>query len=197
MRKILHCESIVQLLPFTTVVAAEMGHVSMMDSDRLSSLLKDALAWSDHVSSLLISATNGSILAYAYRDENPKIRDVRTRSTTMTAAYTMASEDVLVFEAQNMGGISVITLVADRVLLAVTGPELTKPTPIPNGHAHDDENEDPTVNGISESEEHEEDTTVEQDTDTQQIRDDLELVSQELADALREELATIKVPDDI
>lgn len=167
----------------------------MMDSDRLSSLLKDALSWSDNVSSLLISATNGSILAYAYRDETPKIRDVRTRSTTMTAAYTMASEDVLVFEAQNMGGISVITLVADRVLLAVTGPELSKPTPLPNGHAHDDEN--PTVNGLPEPEEHEDDDNVIQDADTQQIRDDLELVCQELANTLREELVTMKLPDDI
>lgn len=101
-----------------------MGQVCLLDSDRLSALLRDALAWSDNVSSLMVSATNGSILAYAYREnKTPSIKAMRTQSTTMTAAYTVASEDSLVFEAQNTGAISVISPIGDHVLLAVTGPE--------------------------------------------------------------------------
>ncbi|KAL2448261.1 hypothetical protein ABEF95_015635 [Exophiala dermatitidis] len=121
---------------------SQQSQVCLLDSDRLSSLLRDALSWSSStsdanggddsnsnkhsVSSLMVSAMNGSILAYAYRDgQTPSVKDMRTQSTTMTAAYsTVASEDadVLVFEAQNTGAVSVITPIADHVLLAVTGP---------------------------------------------------------------------------
>ncbi|EHY60196.1 hypothetical protein HRR83_009156 [Exophiala dermatitidis] len=121
---------------------SQQSQVCLLDSDRLSSLLRDALSWSlstndanggddsnnnkHSVSSLMVSAMNGSILAYAYRDgQTPSVKDMRTQSTTMTAAYsTVASEDadVLVFEAQNTGAVSVITPIADHVLLAVTGP---------------------------------------------------------------------------
>ena len=167
----------------------------MLDSDRLSSLLKDALSWSDHVSSLLVSATNGSILAYAYRAEAPKIKDIRTQSTTMMTAYAMASDDTLVFEAQDSGAITVITPIADRVLLGVTGPESTKAAPLQNGHPHDDEHR--AINGTSEDEAQSEEHETGQDADTQQTRDDLEVMSQDLANALREELTAMRWPDDI
>lgn len=184
---------------------AKMTQVCLLDSDRLSTLLGEALSWSNQVSSLMVSATNGSILAYAYRDTPPSIKAMRTQSTTMTAAYTVASEDVLVFEAQNTGTISVVTAVADHVLLAVTGrvpvpepepkhkPE--QPTPLqhgPNGHAEEVEN---TVNGVDDSPDEEEDP--ETDGANQQIRTDLEVVSQELASILRGQLAAMKWPDDI
>jgi hypothetical protein len=172
-----------------------MSQVSMLDSDRLSALLKDALELSDSVGSLLVSAANGSILAYAYRDKTPKIKDIRTQSTTMTTAYTMASEDVLVFEAQDSGAISVISPVAERLLLSVTSPEPLKPAPLRNGHSQ--ELAYPTLNGDSEHDDSGEENGTSQDKDTQQLRDDLEVVSQELVDTLKEEMATMRWPEDI
>ncbi|KIW62617.1 hypothetical protein PV04_10775 [Phialophora macrospora] len=176
-----------------------MNRVFMLDSDRLSSLLEDALSWSDHVSSLLVSAANGSILAYAYRHQAPKIKQIRTQSTTMATAYTIASEDMLVFEAQNNGAISVIAPVADRVLLSVTGPEPKKAAPLQNGHASDQEQS--TTDGLAPDEEQGEENDGEEngdgDTESQQIREDLESVSQELVSALRAELSALRWPDDI
>ncbi|OAP55267.1 hypothetical protein AYL99_10240 [Fonsecaea erecta] len=177
-----------------------MTQVCLLDSDRLSSLLREALSWSENVSSLMVSALNGSILAYAYRDTTPSIKAMRTQSTTMTAAYTVASEDVLVFEAQNMGAISVIAPVADHVLLAVTGPGPKQEQALQNGIDSSQEHGQ-MVNGgddRTEDEEGEEnDNQDEEDRDTQKIREELEAVSQELASVLREELAAMKWPDDI
>lgn len=99
----------------------------------------------------------------------------------MTAAYTVASEDVLVFEAQNMGATSVIAPIADHILLAVTGPE----PKLANGETLDE-------SSSNDREEEEDD-----DEAQQQIRTDLEVVSQELAHILRGELSTLKWPDDI
>jgi len=169
-----------------------MSQVCLLDSDRLSALLRDALPWSDNVSSLMVSATNGSILAYAYMDTTPSIKDMRTQSTTMTAAYTVASEDILVFEAQNTGAISVITPIADHILLAVTGPEPKKPKPAQNGHLEDAEHA-----SVGTEESHEEEGQIEEDEGHHQIRTDLEVVSQELARVLREELSKLKWPEEI
>ena len=146
----------------------------------------------------MVSALNGSILAYAYRAETPSIKAMRTQSTTMTAAYTVASEDVLVFEAQNMGAISVIASIADHVLLAVTGPE-PKPTIAAQnqrlGENGDAEETGHAVNGLHDSLEEEEDD--DDDEEHQQIRTDLELANQELANLLKAQLATMKWPEDI
>ena len=178
-----------------------MTQVCLLDSDRLSALLRDALSWSDNVSSLMVSALNGSILAHAYRDATPPIKAMRTQSTTMTAAYTVASEDILVFESQSVGAISVIIPIADHVLLAVTGPEhkpataLQNHAPIGNGEAEEMEH---GVNGINSSfEEEDDDDDDDDDEDHQRIRTDLEVVSQELANVLRGELASLKWPEDI
>ncbi|EXJ69447.1 uncharacterized protein A1O5_07483 [Cladophialophora psammophila CBS 110553] len=176
-----------------------MTQVYLLDSDHLCSLLREALSWSENVSSLMVSALNGSILAYAYRDTTPSIKDMRTQSTTMTAAYTVASEDVLVFEAQNMGAISVIAPVADHLLLAVTGPEPKQKKALQNGLGQSQEHGQ-MANGIdahTEEEGREENDNHEEDSDTQKIREDLEAVSQELASVLREELAVMKWPDDM
>jgi hypothetical protein len=161
-----------------------MTQVCLLDSDRLSLLLRDAISWSNHVSSVMVSSLNGSILAYAYRDATPSIKRMRTQSTTMTAAYTVASEDILVFEAQNMGATSVIAPIADHVLLAVTGPE----PKLVNGETSAESNFDHGGGA---------DLDDEDDEEQQQIRTDLEVVSQELAHLLRGELATLKWPDDI
>ncbi|OAL22252.1 hypothetical protein AYO22_07296 [Fonsecaea multimorphosa] len=177
-----------------------MTQVCLLDSDRLSSLLREALSWSENVSSLMVSALNGSILAYAYRGTTPSIKAMRTQSTTMTAAYTVASEDVLVFEAQNMGAISVIAPVADHVLLAVTGPEPKQKQALQNGHDSSQEHGQ-VVNGVEDHTEgeggEENGPQDEEDRDIQKIRDDLEAVSQELANVLREELAVMKRPHNV
>jgi len=170
-----------------------MSQVCLLDSDRLSTLLQDALSWSDHVSSLMVSAMNGSILAYAYRDTTPSIKDMRTQSTTMTAAYTVASEDILVFAAQNMGAISVITRIADHVLLAVTGPEPKTRKTLRNGNS--EEPVEAAENGNAGEEQEEGHSNDEEQH--QQIRTDLEIVSQELAGVLKGELARLKWPEDI
>ncbi|EXJ91187.1 hypothetical protein A1O1_04296 [Capronia coronata CBS 617.96] len=197
-----------------------MGQVCLLDSDRLSALLREALSWNENVSSLMVSATNGSILAYAYRGATPSIKAMRTQSTTMTAAYTVASEDSLVFEAQNTGAISVITPIGDHVLLAVTGPEPKQriSNSMPNGHPEEegDTAQQRVVNGrngssIGDDRRREEEEQEEQeeernghhyeeegeDDHQRQIRTDLEVVGQELASVLRDELAAMKWPDDI
>lgn len=173
-----------------------MSQVCLLDSERLSALLRDALSWSDHVSSLTVSALNGSILAYAYRNATPSIKEIRTQSTTMTAAYTVASEDVLVFEAQNMGAISVVTPIADHILLAVTGPEpMKQKTPSPKTAG--DEEQEHATNGDEVEEQDRERAEAESEHEHEQVRTDIEAVSQGLATVLREELAKLKWPEDI
>jgi hypothetical protein len=113
----------------------------------------------------------------------------------MATAYTIASEDMLVFEAQNNGAISVIAPVADRVLLSVTGPEPKKATPLQNGHTSDQERL--ATNGSAQHEEQREEIGDEGDTESQQVREDLESVSQELVNTLRAELSALRWPDDI
>ncbi|KIW14411.1 hypothetical protein PV08_07194 [Exophiala spinifera] len=172
-----------------------MGQVCLLDSGRLSALLQDALSWGGHVSSLMVSALNGSILAYAYRNATPSIKDIRTQSTTMTAAYTVASEDVLVFEAQNMGALSVVTPIADHILLAVTGPEPKKQkTASPEAV---DEEQEHTTNGDIVEEQDQAHSEAETEHEHEQVRTDLEAISQELATLLREELAKLRWPEDI
>lgn len=168
-----------------------MTQVCLVDSTRLSSLLREAIAWQPSVSSIFVSARNGSILAYAFKHATPSVKAMRTRSTTMTTAYTVASQDVLVFEAQRTGALTVISPVADHVLLAVTGPEPEGTDPYEKSvhEAADPEeldgNEDDELNSVS------------GEDGTANIRNDLELVNQELANILREELAGMKWPEDI
>ncbi|RMZ75789.1 hypothetical protein DV738_g5270, partial [Chaetothyriales sp. CBS 135597] len=75
---------------------------------KLSQVLQDALSWKSSTSSLMVSATNGAILSYAFKGPTPGIKELRTMSTTVTAAYAIASEDVLIFEAQVSRALSVI-----------------------------------------------------------------------------------------
>ena len=170
-----------------------MTQVCLLDSVRLSELLKEALEWNSTVESILVSAANGSILATAFRHETPDIKDLRTLSTTITAAYTVASEDVLVFEAQATRALSVIVPVADHILLAVNGPPQGEPG----------ENRERAVINGDQYEEHDEDTSQEEEADTEQTaeqeqtRSDLESVAEELANILRKELAGLSWPHDI
>jgi hypothetical protein len=141
----------------------------------------------------MVSAVNGSILAHSYRDETPSIKQMRTQSTTMTAAYTVASEDTLVFEAQNMGATSVITPIADHILLAVTGPT-PRLTEAVHKRTQGEDNRDGLHDVVSEGYST---TELEDDEHQQLIRTELELVCQELASNLRSELASMRWPEDI
>ena len=156
----------------------------------MSKLLEDALSWSPTATSLLVSASNGSILAYAFRAAAPSIKDMRTLSTTMTAAYTAASENILVYESQSSSSTSVIGPIADHILLAVTGANAR----IGDGQTRSDERSSKEVQADSDTD----DEALNEDDGAQaEIRLELELISEELASVLRDELRDLKWPDDI
>lgn len=180
-----------------------MTQICLLDSSRLSGLLKEALPWSENVSSLMVSARNGSVLAYAYKSSTPSIKNMRTTSTTVTAAYTAASEETLVCESQDTGAVSVITPIADHILLAVTGfdsaggitiqgpePSRSLQTDLHNGPEDDD--------GEGDEEDLEAGAEVSKKAEGRgRMRKELESVSEELAEILRDELSGMEWPEDI
>ena len=168
-----------------------MAQIRLLDSARMSKLLEDSLSWSPAASSLLVSASNGSILAYAFRTETPSIKDMRTLSTTITAAYTAASENTLVYESQSSSTMSVIGPIADRILLAVTGATPTRTSPSHEAPAPNQQKDAARDDGTDDEASEEDD---EARTDT---RLELESISEELAMMLRDELRNFKWPDDI
>lgn len=184
-----------------------MTQVTLLDSRRLSELLEQALSWRESVDSLMVSATNGAVLAYAFRERRPTMKDIRSLSTTTTTAYTVASEDVLVFEAQLSRALSVLAPIADQVLLAVHGPgrgdigingKLNKLT-VNGDDGHEEEGE---IEGtISGAEDENATNEVAEDENNQEeqnrIRADLEHVSEGLSAVLREELRGMRWPEDI
>lgn len=136
----------------------------------------------------MVSAQNGSILAYAFRQHTPSVKAMRTRSTTVTTAYAVAQQDVLVIEAQRTGALTVISAIGDYILLAVTGPEPQDVDPYEktvHEAAPDDETEF--------ADEHSQET----DSSVTQMRVELEAVNQELAEILSSELAGMNWPEDI
>ena len=115
---------------------------------------------------------------------------MRTRSTTVTTAYEVAGQDILVFEAQRTGALTVISSVAHRILLSVTGPEPFDVDPYEKTvhEALDETNADDMQNG---------DETVTQDPAMAELRTKLEAVNHELRGIIRPDLAEILWPDDI
>lgn len=109
---------------------------------------------------------------------------MRTRSTTVTTAYAIAGQDTLVFEAQRTGALTVISSIADQILLAVTGPEPQGIDPYEKT-VHESNG---AVDGEDEPEPSPEVT---------RLRGELEAVNQELASIIREELAGMTWPEDI
>ncbi|KAJ9662178.1 hypothetical protein H2198_001529 [Neophaeococcomyces mojaviensis] len=165
-----------------------MTQVSLVDSGRLSALLREALSWNDKISSIMVSAQNGSILAYAFRQHTPSVKAMRTRSTTVTTAYAVAQQDTLVFEAQRTGALTVISAIGDQILLAVTGPE--------------PQDVDPYEKTVHEAVADGEADTAGEDSgaanpEVTRMRSELEAVDQELAEMLRSELAGMRWPEDI
>lgn len=167
-----------------------MTQVSLVNSDRLSSLLQEALGWNDDISSIMISARNGSILAYSFRQQTPSVKAMRTRSTTVATAYAIADQDTLVFEAQRTGALTVISSIGNQILLAVTGPEPQGIDPYEktvHEAVSDEETEGAGLGGDS----------AELDPEIMRLRTQLEAVNQELGGMLWEELAGMKWPEDI
>lgn len=167
-----------------------MTQVSLVDSTRLSILLRESLEWSKNVSSIMVSAQNGSILAYAFRHTTPSVKAMRTRSITVTTAYSVAAQEVLVFEAQRTGAMTVISSIADRIVLAVTGPEPEGVDPYEKT-VHESDHLDSSDSNTTDR------ATNEEEAQLAQLRSELESVNDELAGMLREELAGIKWPEDI
>lgn len=164
-----------------------MTQVSLVDSGRLSALLQEALNWNNDISSILVSAQNGSILAYAFREQTPSVKAMRTRSTTVTTAYTIAEQDTLVFEAQRTGALTVVSAIADQILLSVTGPE-------PQGI---DPYEKTVHEALSEDAGDTAEEIEEEDPQITRLRNELEAVNQELVGMLKDELAGMRWPEDI
>lgn len=169
-----------------------MAQVSLVDSTRLSGLLREALSWNNDISSIMVSAQNGSILAYAFRQRTPSVKAMRTRSTTVTTAYAVADQDVLVFEAQRTGAMTVISSVADQILLAVTGPEPQGIDPYEKTVHEAAANEEANGTGAGEEQ-------PEEDPEVKRLRTELEAVNQELASIIREDLTGMRMrwPEDI
>ena len=99
----------------------------LLDYDRISELLNDAAFWSTPgtLTSILLVATNGSILAHAYANP-PSTRVMRSDATSYSATYTAyvntagASHESGVTRCVD-GQATVIASVTPHVLLAVTG----------------------------------------------------------------------------
>ena len=136
----------------------------------------------------MVSAQNGSILAYAFRGRTPSVKAMRTRSTTVTTAYAIAGQDTLVFEAQRTGALTVISAIADQILLSVTGPEFQAIDPYEKT-VHEAATDADTETAMEDSRE--------QDPETMRLRSDLEGVNQDLASMIRDDLAGMKWPEDI
>jgi hypothetical protein len=174
-----------------------MAQVSLLDSRKLSDLLQQALTWREAVASLMVSATNGAVLAYAFRDGTPSMKEIRSLSTTTTTAYTVASEEVLVFEAQISCALSVVTPIADNILLAVQG--FGRADASAHGTETTEQNIDttndaePVDSGFGPGEQEAQQSRQQPES----IRMDLEHVSEELSAALRAEMRGMKWPEDI
>lgn len=111
---------------------------------------------------------------------------MRTRSTTVTTAYAIAEQDTLVFEAQRTGALTVVSAIADQILLSVTGPEPQGIDPY-----------EKTVHEAVSEDAGDLDDIEEMDPQTTQLHNELEAVNQELVGMLKDELAGMRWPEDI
>jgi hypothetical protein len=173
-----------------------MSLVVLVDGARISHVLQNVLTKNASITAVLITDPNGSVFASAYRGEDPSVKGMRTQATTMTSAYARSSEELLVFEADVLKQVFVITSVADRLILGIVGalPE-TSARPLTNGHAHEEDDEYEDDASDEEGEEVKDDS--EDRAAFQRSREQLELVCQELATILRLELANLRWPDDL
>ena len=187
-----------------------MAQLSLLSSPQLSSLLRSALSWRPaSIDSLMVSATNGAVLAYAFRNQDtPTMKEIRSLSTTTTTAYSVGSAegDALVFEAQLNRALAVVVGIGERVLLAVhgKGKDQEKEVSGVNGTGGDEDADEEERDGEEQSgsaadaaDAEDDDEHGDDQQEQQRVRADLEYVSEGLAAVLREELRGMRWPDDI
>ena len=163
----------------------------LLEYDRMSDLLNDPTFWSTPgtVTSILLVATNGSILAHAYADP-PSTRVMRSDATSYSATYTAymntagTSHDNCVTRCVD-GQATIITSVNGNVLLAVTGKASDSTTP--DGTAS-------SSSSISSS--HHQQATNEPSEFPQHDLDILLSISDEITSLLRAELSDMRWPED-
>jgi hypothetical protein len=173
-----------------------MSQVALVDTARISHVLQGVLTKYASITAVLITDTNGSVFASAYRGEDSSVKIMRTQATTITSAYALSSDELLSFEADALKRLFVVTSIADRLILGVVGalPERSV-RPLTNGNVHNEEEEH--EEDVSDDEGGEVEDDSEARADSRRIREQLELVCSELAIVLRPELANLRWPDDL
>src|SRR4051794_23932716 len=164
----------------------------LLDYDRVSELLNDPTFWSTTglLVSILLVATNGSILAHAYASP-PSTRIMRSEATSYSATYTAyihtagTNHDTGVTRCVD-GQATIITPVTPHILLAVTGKASESTTA--------DRTSSPSSSFISSS--HHGQAANESSEFPQRDLDILISISDELGSLLRTELSDMRWPED-
>ena len=164
----------------------------LLEYDQMSELLSDPSFWSaaGTLTSILLIATNGAILAHAYANP-PSARIMRSDATSYSATYTAymnttgTNQDNGVTRCVD-GQATVITSVAMHVLLAVTGK--TSDSTIANRTR--------SSSSSSSSSPHDQKAVREASEVSQNDLDILLSISDELTSLLRAELADMRWPED-
>jgi len=162
----------------------------LLEYDRVSKLLNDPAFWTtaDTLTSILLIATNGSLLAHAYSNP-PSTRIMRSDATSYSATYTAymntagAGHDNGVTRCVD-GQATVITSVTPYVLLAVTGRTSDTATP---------ERTESSSSSLSSSHDQ---TAIKPSQVSQRDLDTLLSISDELTSLLRAELSEMRWPED-
>ena len=164
----------------------------LLEYDRVSELLNDSTFWSTTglLVSILLVATNGSILAHAYANP-PSTRIMRSDATSYSATYTAymitagTNHDTGVTRCVD-GQATIITPVTPHVLLAVTGKASESTTA--------DRTSTSSSSSISSS--HHGQAANESSEFPQRDLDILISISDELGSLLRTELSDMRWPED-
>jgi hypothetical protein len=165
----------------------------LLEYDRVSELLNDSTFWSTTslLVSILLVATNGSVLAHAYANP-PPTRIMRSDATSYSATYTAYMntagtnhDDTGVTRCAD-GQATIITPVTPHVLLAVTGKASESTTA--------DRTSSSSSSSISSS--HHGQAANESSEIPQRDLDILISISDELGSLLRTELSDMRWPED-
>jgi hypothetical protein len=164
----------------------------LLEYDRVSELLNDSTFWSTTglLVSILLVATNGSILAHAYANP-PSTRIMRSDATSYSATYTAymntagANHDTGVTRCVD-GQATIITPITTHVLLALTGKASESTTA--------DQTLSSSSSSISSS--HHGQAANESSEFPQRDLDVLISISEELSSLLRTELSDMRWPED-
>ena len=166
--------------------------VLLLEYDRVSELLNDPAFWSmpGVLASILLIATNGSILAHAYANP-PSVRIMRSDATSYSATYTAYMNTAHTSHENGVtrcvdGQATVITSVAPHVLLAVTGKRSDSAT----------SDKITSSSSSSTSSSHPQHTADEPSEFPQHDLDTLLSISHDLTSLLRADLSDMRWPED-